>query len=165
MKSSLPHLAALSDSKSKASSILLTHHAFQHAMWKQGTECFMAMVSGEGDTIGGLVDGRSRTGAEEGGPRVDPMPGSEEAAVLGMPKISPDLKESKFKSKLLSILSQYCSRFLQGVPHIPTVSQDLNMLIDTGDAKPITQKGCPMSPWMLEELQKQLKNLLNKGFI
>lgn len=150
-KPSLPHLAAMSDSESEASSILLTRHAFRRAMRKQGTECFVAMLSGEGDTIGGLVDGRSGSGAEEGGPRVDPAPGSEEAAVLGTPKISPDLKESEFKSKLSSTLSRYRSRFPQGVPHIPAVSQDLNMLIDTGDAKPIAQKGRPMSPRMLEE--------------
>ncbi|KAI6016621.1 hypothetical protein BKA83DRAFT_4128761 [Pisolithus microcarpus] len=54
IESSLPHLAPMSDSEYRASSILLTCHAFWSAMQKQGTECFVAMLSGEGDTIGGL---------------------------------------------------------------------------------------------------------------
>ena len=49
-------------------------------------------------------------------------------------------------------------------PKLPPL-RDVEHVIETGDAKPVSRPPFKMSPLELDELQRQLKDLLDKGFI
>lgn len=62
------------------------------------------------------------------------------------------------------LVKQYTDVFKNELPGLPP-ERDVKHVIDTGDAKPVSRAPFKMSPAELDELQKQLKQLLSLGLI
>ncbi|EJU04245.1 hypothetical protein DACRYDRAFT_105311 [Dacryopinax primogenitus] len=83
----------------------------------------------------------------------EPAPGTQEAAELGEPKLA--AVGEPLQMRLQKVLDHYCSHFTKGIPHAPTVSQEVEALLETGDATPQAENPRPMSQPQLDELQAQ----------
>lgn len=79
------------------------------------------------------------------------------------------LLESEIKSKdipptLQALVDEYSDVFRDELPGLPP-ERELEHVIDTGDAKPISRPPFKMSPLELDELRRQLDELLKLGLI
>ena len=71
------------------------------------------------------------------------------------------LVEDKYWSKLVK---EFTTVFRDELPGLPP-NRDVTHVINTGDAKPVSRPPFKMSPAELDELQKQIKELLSLGLI
>lgn len=74
---------------------------------------------------------------------------------------NPQLQDDKYWD---SLVKEFSSVFKDELPGLPP-DRGIHHLIDTGDAKPISRPPYKMSPLELDELQKQIKELLKLGLI
>jgi hypothetical protein len=127
---------------------------FRRALKDKDTETFMCMVNT--DDIAAMNDEDLLALMEEPlGPRLedpDPLP----------TVVAPE--GTDFRASLEGLVKKYQTSFSK-VTKAASVTTSVEHLVDTGDAEPIGQRVRPMSPLLLQELKKKLKDLLKSGFI